>query len=126
MNVSDILKATDTPITADDIVGIQNSLLDAAQQQRDAQDRAVRQANQLAAQQINNAANASGTLFSSRPIFQRTQQTAESYIPQVTESATNWGETTIKTRNTVADTLKQIQAYNQAASDLLSGRYASV
>lgn len=126
MNVSDILKATDTPITADDIVSIQNSLLDAAQQQRDAQDRAVRQANQLAAQQINNAANASGTLFSSRPIFQRTQQAAESYIPKMTESATNWGETTIKTRNTVADTLKQIQAYNQAAADLLNGGYASV
>ena len=126
MNASDILKAADTPVSADDIVNIQNSLLDAVQQQRDAQDKAAKQANQLAAQQINNANNASGTLFSSRPIFQRTQQAAGTYIPQVTENATNWGETTIKTRNTVADTLKQIQAYNQAAADLLNGRYASV
>ena len=126
MNANDILTANSQPISGDDIVGIQNSLLEAAQAQREAADRQARQANQLAQQQINVANNASGTLFSSRPSFQGAQQVAGTYIPQVTKNAANWGETTINTRNTVADALKQIQAYNQAAQELLAGRYASL
>lgn len=126
MNANDILTANNQPISGDDIVGIQNSLLEAAQSQRDAADRQARQANQLAQQQINVANNASGTLFSSRPIFQGAQQAAGTYIPQVTQNAATWGETTIDTKNTVADALREIQAYNKAAQELLAGRYASV
>lgn len=118
MDANSILQAQQTPISSNDIVSIQNSLLDAATQQRQAEERAARQAKQLSLQQINNANNAAGTLFSTRPTFQGTQQVAGTYIPAVTKSAITWGKTNISTRNTVADALKKIQAYNEAANQL--------
>lgn len=118
MDANSILQAQQTPISGDDIVGIQNSLLDAATQERQAEERAAKQANQLALQQINNSNNAAGTLFSTRPTFQGAQQVAGTYVPAVTKAATTWGSTNISTRNTVADALRKIQAYNEAANQL--------
>lgn len=126
MNANDIVNAANQPISGDDVVGIQNSLIDAATQQRAAADRAAKQANQLALQQINVANAAGGTLFSTRPTFQGAQQVAGTYLPAVTKNATTFGQTNVQTRNTVADALKQIQAYNNAAAQLNAGRYASV
>lgn len=118
MNAQQIIDDNNQPISADDVVNIQNSLIDAATQQRQAADRAAKQANNLALQQINASNAASGTLFSTRPTFQGAQQVAGTYLPAVTKNATTFGSTNVSTRNTVADALKRIQAYNQSAAEL--------
>lgn len=123
--MADILQAQQQPITGDNIVSIQNSLLDAMKKQREAADRAAKQANRLSLQQINASNAASGTLFSTRPSFQGAQQVSGTYLPTVTKNATTFGDSTVSTRNTVANALKTIQAYNDAAAQLNSAPVTS-
>lgn len=119
--VADILAANNKPVSSNDIVAAQDSLLQAYNAQRAAADRAARQNQQLAQQQINVANAAGGTLFSTRPTFLGAQQAAKTYIPQVVKNASTWGQNTIKARQSVASALAQIQAYNDAANQLSGG-----
>lgn len=78
-------------------------------------------ARNLYQQQINNANNAAGTLFSSRPIFQGSQYAAKTYIPNVTKLQQNYQQNLIKINDNVQQFLDQIKSYNEAAAKLNGG-----
>lgn len=107
-------------ISPDDLTNIQNSLLDAVNKQRDIAQRNYQQQYTMQQRQANNANNAAGTLFSTRPTYQMANFAAQTYMPKMANAANIWGQTTIKTKNTVADALKKIQAFNDAAAKLNS------
>ena len=69
-------------------------------------------------QQLNNANNATGTLFSSRPIFQGSQYAAKTYIPNVTKLQQKYQQNLLKINQNVDSVLEQIEAYNSAARQL--------
>ena len=70
-------------------------------------------------QQLNNANNATGTLFSSRPIFQGSQYAAKTYIPNVTKLQQQYQQNLLKINDNVQSVIDQIAAYNKASEELL-------
>lgn len=101
-----------------DIESAQNELIKAIEEQTNVGLQNADVARNLYQQQINNANNASGTLFSSRPIFQGAQYAAKTYVPSVTKLQTSSADNIIKIKNTVQEALDQIQSYNEAAAQL--------
>lgn len=93
-------------------------LLQAFQANKSAQYQSLDQSMRLYNSQVNNAANASGLLYSTRPGMQQAQYLAQKHLPAFEKATTNFATNEIKINNSVQDALDSIAKTNAAIADL--------
>lgn len=94
-----------------------DALLQAIDAQEQAEVDALNTQDLLAQQQIMYANEASGTLYSGTPTWQRAQQAAET-ASNLAQTRSNYLGKRVDTWNTFSNYIDQINAYNEAAAKL--------
>lgn len=94
-----------------------DALLQAIDAQEQAEVDALNTQDLLAQQQIMYANEASGTLYSGMPTWQRAQQAAEA-ASNLAQTRSNYLGKRVDTWNTFSNYIDQINAYNEAAAKL--------
>lgn len=103
-----------------DINAIGQALIDAVNKNDLVQTQAYDQARRNKFTDINNAANATGLLYSTRPGAQQLQVLASDFVPQYAKLQQNTMQTNFDIRDTLKKATDQIAALNNAAAELNS------
>lgn len=101
-----------------DINALAQALLSAIRQSNTSQLQTLDQGRRLYNTQINNAANASGLMYSTKPAFQQAQYAASTYLPSYNKINSSSAASEISTQSTIKDALDKIKAINDAAAEL--------
>ena len=101
-----------------DINSLAQAIIQAMNNNRSAQLQTIDQTRRMYNSQINNAANASGLLYSTKPAFQQMQYLGGTYLPSFTKINTSTEESIINTNNSLQKALDNIKSLNDAANQL--------
>lgn len=103
-----------------DITAIAEALVQALQRSGQSQIASINQNQQLQFQANQNAANASGLLYSTKPGWQNAQFAADTTLPAITKVNTGVADGTISTKNSLKAALDKVAELNKATTELNS------
>lgn len=101
-----------------DINQIGQALLDSINQNQSVQLQSMNQGLRNKFTDINNAANAAGLLYSTRPAAQQAQVVAGNFLPDFAKLQQQTSENTVSVQDALKKATEQIAAMNQAAAEL--------
>lgn len=105
-------------VTTADYQKLANQLIDATKQAAQDNIASLNTQNELDNENINNAANAGGTLYSTATGVRQLQNYNQNILPKITAQQQGALNTEISTRSNLLDTQRQIDAQNEAAAQL--------
>ena len=101
-----------------DINNLMQMLIQAMNNSRTSQLQTIDQSRRLYNAQVNNSANASGLLYSTKPAFQQAQYVSSEYLPKFTDINSKAEQSIINANNQAKEAAEKIKALNDAAAEL--------
>lgn len=101
-----------------DVTAIANALVEALQRSGQSQIASINQSQQLQFQANQNAANASGLLYSTKPGWQNAQFAADTTLPSLAKVNESVASGTVSAKNSLKAALDKVAELNKATTEL--------